>query len=124
MTRTAMHGVITSHDCADQLVHDEVLLARSSSQDDIVIGTPFANRNVPGVEGLLGCFVNTLAIRLGTAPSSTFTSTAARQGCHDGSLCTWSHTFCPGRGPPWRRAQCSVHTSVSGELHAVLSPLP
>jgi non-ribosomal peptide synthetase component F len=50
----------------------QVLLAKYSSQDDIVIGTPFANRNVPGVEGLLGCFVNTLAVRLGIAQSSSF----------------------------------------------------
>lgn len=49
----------------------QILLAKYSGQDDIVIGTPFANRNVPGVEGLLGCFVNTLAIRLNTPQSSS-----------------------------------------------------
>lgn len=32
-----------------------------------MIGTPFANRNMPGVESLLGCFVNTLALRLNIA---------------------------------------------------------
>jgi non-ribosomal peptide synthetase component F len=50
----------------------QILLAKYSSQEDIVVGTPFANRDVPGVEGLLGCFVNTLAIRLVAAHSSTF----------------------------------------------------
>ena len=49
----------------------QVLLAKYSSQDDIVVGTPFANRNVPGVEGLLGCFVNTLAVRMKTSQSSS-----------------------------------------------------
>ena len=56
----------------------QVLLAKYSGQDDIVVGTPFANRNVPGTEDLLGCFVNTLAIRLGTAQSSTFATALER----------------------------------------------
>jgi Condensation domain len=49
----------------------QVLLAKYSCQEDIVVGTPFANRNVPGTEGLLGCFVNTLAIRMDTPQSSS-----------------------------------------------------
>ena len=35
----------------------QVLLARYSGQEDVVVGTPYANRNPPEVEGLLGCFV-------------------------------------------------------------------
>lgn len=41
-----------------------VLLARLSSQASVVIGTPVANRSRPELEGLIGFFVNTLAIRL------------------------------------------------------------
>ncbi|HEU4775728.1 MAG TPA: amino acid adenylation domain-containing protein, partial [Telluria sp.] len=40
------------------------LLARLSGQDDIVIGTPVANRQRSEVEALIGFFVNTLAIRV------------------------------------------------------------
>ncbi|KAG0321904.1 hypothetical protein BGZ97_009763, partial [Linnemannia gamsii] len=40
------------------------VLSRLSGQDDIVIGTPSANRNHPEIEPLIGCFVNTLALRL------------------------------------------------------------
>ncbi|MBA3774792.1 MAG: amino acid adenylation domain-containing protein, partial [Ramlibacter sp.] len=40
------------------------LLGRLSGQDDIVIGTPVANRMRVEVEGLIGFFVNTLALRL------------------------------------------------------------
>jgi amino acid adenylation domain-containing protein len=40
------------------------LLARLSGQDDIVIGTPVANRDRVEIEGLIGFFVNTLALRL------------------------------------------------------------
>ncbi|HEX4457689.1 MAG TPA: amino acid adenylation domain-containing protein, partial [Polyangia bacterium] len=41
----------------------KLLLARYCRQDDLVVGTPVANRRRSEVEPLLGCFVNTLAIR-------------------------------------------------------------
>ena len=41
-----------------------VLLSRLSGQDEIVIGTPVANRNRAELEGLIGFFVNTLSIRV------------------------------------------------------------
>ncbi|MCW9096009.1 MAG: condensation domain-containing protein, partial [Ignavibacteriaceae bacterium] len=41
-----------------------VLLSRLSGQDDIVIGTPVANRTRAEIEPLIGFFVNTLALRL------------------------------------------------------------
>jgi amino acid adenylation domain-containing protein len=40
------------------------LLARLSGQRDIVIGTPVANRQRTETEGLIGFFVNTLALRV------------------------------------------------------------
>ena len=40
------------------------VLSRLSGQDDIVIGTPTANRNHPQIEQLIGFFVNTLALRI------------------------------------------------------------
>ncbi|RKH56197.1 non-ribosomal peptide synthase/polyketide synthase, partial [Corallococcus llansteffanensis] len=49
----------------------QTLLSRYSGQADFVIGTPIAGRTRPEVEGLLGCFLNTLAFRsrLDGAPS-------------------------------------------------------
>ncbi|MCF1496503.1 non-ribosomal peptide synthetase, partial [Agrobacterium vitis] len=41
-----------------------VLLSRLSSQTDVVIGTPTANRARPEIESLIGFFVNTLALRI------------------------------------------------------------
>ncbi|HEX8438848.1 amino acid adenylation domain-containing protein, partial [Archangium sp.] len=41
----------------------QVLLHRYSGQDDITVGTPVAGRNQPELEGLIGFFVNTLALR-------------------------------------------------------------
>ncbi len=40
------------------------VLSRLSGQDDMVIGTPSANRAHPEIESLIGFFVNTLALRL------------------------------------------------------------
>ena len=40
-----------------------LLLGRLSGQDDVVIGTPVANRRRSELEGLIGFFVNTVALR-------------------------------------------------------------
>lgn len=48
-----------------------VLLARLSGQEDLVIGTPVANRRHSDIEGLIGLFVNTLALRLDLSCSPT-----------------------------------------------------
>ncbi|MDB4965062.1 MAG: Malonyl CoA-acyl carrier protein transacylase, partial [Myxococcales bacterium] len=41
----------------------QILLARYTGQDDILIGTPIANRHRPELEPLVGFFVNTLVLR-------------------------------------------------------------
>ncbi|MFJ5438313.1 amino acid adenylation domain-containing protein, partial [Pectobacterium brasiliense] len=41
-----------------------VVLSRLSGQGDIVVGTPLANRKHSETEGLIGFFVNTLALRI------------------------------------------------------------
>ncbi|HSS49184.1 MAG TPA: amino acid adenylation domain-containing protein, partial [Thermoanaerobaculia bacterium] len=41
----------------------EVLLSRLTGQEDVIVGSPVANRNRPEVEGLIGFFVNFLALR-------------------------------------------------------------
>ena len=43
-----------------------------SRQDDIVVGTPYANRDLPEVDSLVGAFVNTLALRLDLSGDPTF----------------------------------------------------
>ncbi|MGH9970309.1 MAG: FkbM family methyltransferase, partial [Pyrinomonadaceae bacterium] len=45
------------------------LLARLSGQEDIVVGAPVANRGRMEIEGLIGFFVNTLALRLDVSGS-------------------------------------------------------
>lgn len=43
-------------------------LGRYSGQDDLVIGTPVAGRNLLETEDLLGCFINTLVLRADLTP--------------------------------------------------------
>ena len=47
------------------------LLGRLSGQEDVVIGTPVANRGRAEIEGLIGFFVNTLALRVDLSGSPT-----------------------------------------------------
>jgi pristinamycin I synthase-3/4 len=49
-----------------------VLLARYSGQDDVVIGSPIANRTTVELESLIGLFVNTLALRIRLRPTMTW----------------------------------------------------
>jgi amino acid adenylation domain-containing protein len=48
------------------------LLSRYCGEEDIVIGTPIANRTRAEVEGLIGFFVNTLVLRTDLAGDPTF----------------------------------------------------
>ena len=48
-----------------------VLLTRLSGEEEVVIGTPVANRGRLEIEGLIGFFVNTLAVRLDLSGSPT-----------------------------------------------------
>ncbi|KAF9166965.1 hypothetical protein BGX20_000067, partial [Mortierella sp. AD010] len=48
-----------------------VVLSRLSGQDDIVIGTPSANRSHHKMENIVGLFVNTLALRIDLSANPT-----------------------------------------------------
>ncbi|MBX8484721.1 non-ribosomal peptide synthetase [Pseudomonas cichorii] len=54
------------------------LLSRLSGQDDVVIGSPMANRTRAEVEPLIGFFVNTLAIRIDTSDQPDVSALLAR----------------------------------------------
>jgi amino acid adenylation domain-containing protein len=52
----------------------QLFLSRYSSQDDIVVGSPIAGRTEPKTEGLIGFFVNMLALRTRLSGAPTFLS--------------------------------------------------
>jgi amino acid adenylation domain-containing protein len=55
------------------------VLARHAGQDDVVLGTPVANRQHSGLEGLVGFFVNTLPLRARVSPREGFRALLARE---------------------------------------------
>src|SRR5262249_46063715 len=59
-----------------------IVLSRLSGQDDFAIGTPVANRTREETEGLIGFFVNTLAlrVRLGARPDAAGVDPSERVG--------------------------------------------
>ena len=50
----------------------KVMLSRWCGQQDLVVGTPTAGRGRPEIEGLIGFFVNTLALRTDLSGDPTF----------------------------------------------------
>jgi non-ribosomal peptide synthetase component F len=53
-------------------------LHRLTGQDDLLIGTPIANRTRPEIEPLIGFFVNTLALRLDLSGRPSFADLVSR----------------------------------------------
>ena len=69
------------------------LLARLSGQEEVVIGTPVANRGRMEIEGLIGFFVNTLALRLDVSGSpSSERAVGASEGADAGGAAASGHT--------------------------------
>ena len=56
----------------------DLLLARWSGQEDVVVGTPIANRTRRETERLIGFFVNTLALRTDLSGNPSFQALLAR----------------------------------------------
>ncbi len=71
----------------------ETLLLRYSGQTDFAIGTPVANRNRSETEGLIGFFVNTLALRSSLAEGLTFRGLLRR--VREGTLAAFAHEEMP-----------------------------
>ena len=70
-----------------------VLLGRLSGQDDVVVGTPVANRRRSELEGLIGFFVNTLALRTRLDPQATVAELLAQ--VKDRTLAGFGHQDVP-----------------------------
>jgi amino acid adenylation domain-containing protein/non-ribosomal peptide synthase protein (TIGR01720 family) len=69
------------------------VLHRYTGQEDLVIGTPIAGRTRPETEGLIGLFVNTLALRARVPAESTFRELLLR--IKEASLLAYAHQDVP-----------------------------
>jgi amino acid adenylation domain-containing protein len=71
----------------------EVLLARHSGQNDLLIGTPIANRNRIEIEGLIGLFANTLVLRARLSDELSFRDLLRR--VQKGAIAAYAHQDLP-----------------------------
>ncbi len=71
----------------------QVLLSRYSGQEDVVVGTPIANRNRAEVEPLIGFFVNTLALRTDLSGEPSFREVLKR--VREVTLSAYAHQDVP-----------------------------
>ncbi|MCB0080764.1 MAG: amino acid adenylation domain-containing protein, partial [Caldilineaceae bacterium] len=70
-----------------------IILARYSRQQELVIGSPIANRTNAAVEGLIGFFVNTLALRVDLSGNPSFVELLQRVRQH--MLSAYAHQDAP-----------------------------
>ncbi|WP_225409748.1 non-ribosomal peptide synthetase/type I polyketide synthase [Stigmatella hybrida] len=71
----------------------QALLARYSGQDDVVVGTPIAGRNRSELEGIVGFFINTLALRTHLSGDPTFRELLGR--VREVTLSAYAHQDIP-----------------------------
>jgi amino acid adenylation domain-containing protein len=82
------------------------LLARYTGQADLVVGTPVANRGRSETQGLVGFFVNTLALRTDLSGDPAFRETVRR--VRDVALGAYAHEELP-----WDRVVEELHPERS-----------
>jgi amino acid adenylation domain-containing protein len=71
----------------------QILLHRYTRQDRLVVGTPVSGRNWPEVEGLMGCFANSLVLHTDLSGNPTFLELLGR--VREMALGAYSHQDMP-----------------------------
>jgi amino acid adenylation domain-containing protein len=71
----------------------KALVTRLTGREDVLVGSPMANRPRPELEGLIGFFANTLVLRTGLSNDPAFREIVAR--VRETSLGAWEHQDLP-----------------------------
>ncbi|HEV7514904.1 MAG TPA: condensation domain-containing protein, partial [Thermoanaerobaculia bacterium] len=71
----------------------EILLGRLDGQEDLLVGSPIANRNHREIEGLIGFFVNTLVLRADLSGDPDFLTFLGRT--REATLSAYAHQDLP-----------------------------
>jgi hypothetical protein len=91
LTALARHGGATLFMVL--LAAFDALLLRLTGERDLVVGVPSANRDRPEIEGLIGFFVNALALRVEVDPAAGFLRLTER--VRETSLAAFAHADVP-----------------------------
>lgn len=70
-----------------------MLLHKYTAQEDIVVGTPYANRDMSVVQDVMGAFLNTLALRTDLSGDPSFCTAVHR------ARAVATHAFVHGNVP-------------------------
>ena len=81
----------------------KALLYRYAGQEDILVGTPIANRNRVEIEGLIGFFVNTLVLRTELSGEQSFVELLKR--VREVALGAYAHQDLPFENGPGNTAR-------------------
>ncbi|PND48859.1 amino acid adenylation domain-containing protein, partial [Rhodococcus sp. ENV425] len=95
-TRDAIAALAREHGVTPFMVLHAVLavlLARVSNTHDVVVGTPVAGRTAPELDGLIGMFVNMLALRTDVDVAASFTTLLGQ--VRDTDLQAFAHADVP-----------------------------
>jgi non-ribosomal peptide synthetase component F len=71
----------------------QLLLRRLSGEGDVIVGTPVAGRTRPELEGLIGLFLNNLALRTDLSGDPSFVDLLGR--VREGTLAAFAHEDLP-----------------------------
>jgi amino acid adenylation domain-containing protein len=71
----------------------DTLLYRYTGKEDVIVGTPVANRKQKETENLIGCFINTLALRTDLTNNPTFKELLYR--VRETTLAAYAHQDVP-----------------------------
>jgi hypothetical protein len=88
----------------------DVVFARRTGNPDVAVGAPVAGRGRPGLDDLVGCFLNLVVLRTGLAGDPRFNELVGR--VRDTCLAAYDHAEVPlekvhtGAVPPW--TSCST----------------
>ena len=91
-----LRALSSRHECTlfiTMLAAFQVLLLRHTGQDDVVVGTPVANRHHTELEGMIGFFINSLVMRCDLGGNPPFREALLR--VRDVALGAYAHQAVP-----------------------------
>ena len=99
------------------------VLSRLSGQDEVVVGTPTANRGREEIEGLIGFFVNMLPVRVDAVRRADGGGAAgAGEGARAGRAASPGHPLRAGGGARPPGAQHGARAALPGDVHLAERP--